>query len=152
MFLIYMAIPILITIGLCIFSYMTGRYIRIGKKQEEVKAPEIIKEPEPPKEPDRVPILEEEIRKLKEALEIKNKELEERTKAAELIMEENQKLLAQARQEESLSQLEKEPAADNIAALPVSSSDEDVPKEPAEKMKRKKPEEKKKDNPRRKKR
>jgi len=159
--LIYMAIPVLIIVGLCIFFYMAGRYVRIGKKQEEVKAPEIIKEPESPKEPDRVPILEEEIRNLKEALEIKNKEPEERNKAVESIMQENQALLAQTRQENvdkideqkeevedtikleaSLSQIEKEPAANNIAALPVSPSYEDVLKEPEEKVEHKKPEEK----------
>jgi len=166
-----MAIPVLIMAGLCIFFYMAGRYVRIGKRQEEVKAPEIIKEPESPKEPDRVPILEEEIRNLKEALEIKNKELEERNKAAESIMQENQKLLAQARQEKiyktdeqaeeiedtiklnaSLPQLEKEPAADNVVVLPVSSSYEDVLKEPEKKVEGQKPEKKMKRKPRRKKR
>ena len=166
-----MAIPVLIMVGLCIFFYMAGRYVRIGKKQEKVKAPEIIKEPESPREPDRVPILEEAVRNLKEALEIKNKELEERNKAAESFMQENQKLLAQTRQENigkvdelreeaeetiklkaSLSQPEKESAANNIAALPVSSSYEDVLKEPKEKMKRKKPKEKVKRKSRRKKR
>jgi len=160
--LIYMAVPVLIMVGLCIFFYMAGRYVRIGKKQEEVKAPEIIKEPKPPKEPDRVPILEEEIRNLKEALEIKDKELEERNKAAELIMQENQKLLAQTRQESidkideqmkevgdtikfeaGLSQLEKESAANDIAVLPFSSSYEDALKESGEKIEDKKPEEKK---------
>ena len=167
----YLAIPILITIGMCIFSYMAGRYVRIEKKQEEVKTSKIIKEPEPPKEPDRVPILEKEIRNLKEALEIKNKELEERNSAAESIMQENQKLLAQARQENtdkideqkeevedtiklraSPSQPEKEPAANNIAVLPISSLYEDVVRKPKEKVKHKKPEKKVRHKPRRKKR
>ena len=159
--LIYMAIPVLIIIGLCLFSYMAGRYVRVGKKREEVKAPEMIAAPESPKEPDRAPILEEEIRNLKEALEIKNKELEERNKAAELIMRENQELLDRIRQENTdkinkqteeaeetirlkarLSQLEKELAANNVAAQPVLLSYEDAPKEPEEKASRKKPKKK----------
>ncbi|MBI5124552.1 MAG: hypothetical protein HZA72_03955 [Candidatus Omnitrophica bacterium] len=139
--LIYMAIPVLIMVGLCIFSYMAGRYVRIGKKQKEIKVPEIIKEPEPPKEPDKVPILEEEIRNLKEALEIKNKELEERNTAPESIV-----------LEASLSQPEKEPAVDNIAVLSTSSLYEDMLKEPKERSERKKSKEKVERKPRRKKR
>ncbi|MDD5173484.1 MAG: hypothetical protein PHV48_01485 [Candidatus Omnitrophica bacterium] len=159
--LIYMAIPILIMVGLCVFFYMAGRYVHIGKKWAEISASKINKTQELPKEPGRVPILEEEIRNLKKALEIKDKELEERNKAAESIMRENQKLLAEARRENmdktagrkeeaedavkpeiGMPQLENTPPVNDIAASPVSLSDEDSLKESGEKAEEKKPEKK----------
>ena len=161
--LIYMAIPVLIMGGLCVLFYMIGRYVRIGKEQGEVKALEIVKEPLSPQEPDKILILEEENKSLKETLAIKNKELGERDKAAESMTQENQKLLAQIRQEsidmmdeqreeveetiklkERISQLEGELAAKDAAVQPISSLCKDVLKELEEKKDiLKEPEEKK---------
>jgi hypothetical protein len=84
--LIYMAVPVSIMIGLCIFSYMAGRYVSTGKKQKL-------------KEPDKAPMLEKENRILRESLESKSKELEKKNEAYDLIVRENQKLLARPHRE-----------------------------------------------------
>lgn len=132
--LVYMAVPVLIMVGLCIFFYMAGRYIRIGKKRQQIK------EPLAAKEPDRVPMLEEENRSLKEALEIKNRELEECNKAAQQKLEPEEAIKLKVR----ITQLEDELAAKSSAAQPIPLSYEAAPKEPEKKKKSasKKPKEK----------
>ena len=147
----YIAVPILIIIGLCISSYILGRYVRIEKKQKL-------------KEPDRVPVLEKENKNLKESLEIKSKELEKKNEAYDLVMRENQKFLAQTpsestgkidnRKKETENAVKSEepikiescmpqpgdgPAAIDPAVHTVSSLYEAVLKGPAEKTKVEKP-------------
>jgi len=128
---------------------MAGRYVSVGKKQKKGK------------EPDRVPILEEENKKLKEALEIKNKELEEKNKAPEPVVQETsnpsvdpyqdrtdkideQKEEGEKTIDPSLRVLQPkdESATDNAKAQAVSSIYESVLKGPEEKPEGEKVEEK----------
>lgn len=95
--LLYMSIPILITIGLCIFSYSLGKYAR--------------KTPKPG----------EETARLRQAVENKDKELQEHVTAVESAQKDRSKLLAKIHDlEEENKRLRqvKEPAA-NIVNPPT---------------------------------
>jgi len=86
---IYLAIPILVIMGLCLFSFEAGR--RLGK----TKNPVIIKEPV--KAPDH--LLKEENERLAKLIEDKDRELAEQARLIETTLNENRKLLSKSRKE-----------------------------------------------------